>query len=136
MEEYQRFFDMFDRGKQGYIMATQLGQIMHAMEQEFDEKTLRKLIRKFDADNSGKIEFDEFCALVYTVANTVDKETLQKELREAFRLVFVKTGSIYRFFFQTLRQRRQRIHLANDSQSPAQRNCQRFDGRPIGVGCR
>lgn len=77
---------MFDRGKQGYIMATQIGQIMHAMEQDFDEKQLRKLIRKFDADGSGKLEFDEFCALVYTVANTVDKETLQKELREAFRL--------------------------------------------------
>lgn len=84
--EYQRFFDMFDRGKQGYIMATQIGQIMHAMEQDFDEKTLRKLVRKFDADGSGKLEFDEFCALVYTVANTVDKDTLQRELREAFRL--------------------------------------------------
>jgi Ca2+-binding EF-hand superfamily protein len=30
------------------------------MEQDFDEKTLRKLIRKFDADGSGKLEFDEF----------------------------------------------------------------------------
>ncbi|KAK6015153.1 EF hand [Ostertagia ostertagi] len=49
-------------------------------------QTLRKLIRKFDADGSGKLEFDEFCALVYTVANTVDKDTLQKELRDAFRL--------------------------------------------------
>lgn len=47
-------------GKQGYIMATQIGQIMHAMEQDFDEKSLRKLIRKFDADGSGKLEFDEF----------------------------------------------------------------------------
>ena len=86
ISEYQKFFDMFDRGKQGYIMATQIGQIMHAMEQDFDEKQLRKLIRKFDADGSGKLEFDEFCALVYTVANTVDKDTLQRELREAFRL--------------------------------------------------
>ena len=34
---------MFDRGKQGYIMATQIGQIMHAMEQDFDEK-----VRKFE----------------------------------------------------------------------------------------
>jgi Ca2+-binding EF-hand superfamily protein len=53
---------------------------------DFDEKTLRKLVRKFDADGSGKLEFDEFCALIYTVANTVDKETLRKELKEAFRL--------------------------------------------------
>ncbi|EFP11477.1 hypothetical protein GCK72_000297 [Caenorhabditis remanei] len=94
IEEYQKFFDAFDRGKQGYIMATQIGQIMHGMEQDFDEKTLRKLIRKFDADGSGKLEFDEFCALVYTVANTVDKETLEKELREAFRL-FDKEGNGY-----------------------------------------
>jgi len=94
IEAYQKFFDMFDRGKQGNIMVSQIGQIMHAMEQEFDEKQLRKLVRKFDADGSGKLEFDEFCALVYTVSNTVDKETLQKELREAFRL-FDKEGNGY-----------------------------------------
>jgi len=92
MEEYKRFFNMFDRQKQGMIMATQVGSIMHAMQQDFDEKTLRKLIQKFDSDNSGKLEFNEFCALVYTVANTVDKETLEKELREAFRL-FDKEGN-------------------------------------------
>lgn len=38
LSEYQKFFDAFDRGKQGYIMATQIGQIMHSMEQDFDEK--------------------------------------------------------------------------------------------------
>jgi len=92
MDEYKRFFNMFDRQKQGMIMATQVGSIMHAMQQDFDEKTLRKLIQKFDQDNSGKLEFNEFCALVYTVANTVDKETLEKELREAFRL-FDKEGN-------------------------------------------
>lgn len=53
-----------------------------------------RLIRKFDADGSGKIEFDEFCALVYTVANTVDKDTLRKELKEAFRL-FDKEASAF-----------------------------------------
>ena len=77
---------MFDRGKQGYIMVTQIGQIMNGMEQDFDEKTLRKLVRKFDADGSGKLEFDEFCALIYTVANSVDNDTLRKDLKEAFRL--------------------------------------------------
>ena len=44
IEEYQRFFDMFDRSKNGYIMATQIGTIMNAMEQDFDEKTLRKCV--------------------------------------------------------------------------------------------
>ena len=32
--------------------------------------------------------------MVYTVANTVDKETLEKELRDAFRL-FDKEGNGY-----------------------------------------
>ncbi|KAF7632576.1 Legumain, partial [Meloidogyne graminicola] len=94
IEEYEKFFDRFDKHNHGYIMATQIGQIMKAMEQEFDERTLRRLIRKFDADGSGKIEFDEFCALVYTVANSIDKETLRRELREAFRL-FDKEGNGY-----------------------------------------
>jgi calmodulin len=75
-------------------MATQIGQVMQAMEQDFDEKTLRKLVQKYGAAGSGKLEFDKFCALVYTVANTVDKETLEKELREAFRL-FDKEGNGY-----------------------------------------
>ena len=65
---------------------SQVGQVMDAMQQDFDEKMLRKTVRKFDADGSGKLEFEEFVAMVYTVANTVDKETLEKELREAFRL--------------------------------------------------
>ncbi len=35
---------------------------------------------------SGKLEFEEFAAMVYTVVNTVDKETMERELREAFKL--------------------------------------------------
>jgi len=92
MEEYKRFFLMYDTGNKGFINATQIGKIMAAMQQEFDEKQLRKLLTKFDADGSGKLEFEEFCALVYTVANTVDKETLKKDLRDAFRL-FDKEGN-------------------------------------------
>ncbi|KAI3420162.1 hypothetical protein GPALN_003484 [Globodera pallida] len=94
IEEFQRFFDMFDKSRNGYIMATQLASILDVMEQDYDEKTLRKLIRKFDADGSGKLEFDEFCALVYTVGNSVDKETLRNELKDAFRL-FDKEGNGY-----------------------------------------
>jgi len=94
MDEYKRFFDMYDRGKQGFINATQIGKIMGDMQQEVDEKQLRNYLAKFDADGSGKLEFEEFCALVYTVANTVDKETLKKDLRDAFRL-FDKEGNGY-----------------------------------------
>ena len=86
------FFEMFEKAKTGHILITQIGKIMKTMGQHFDEKALRKLVRKFDADGSGKLEFDEFCALIYTVANTVDKETLRKELKEAFRLFDKEVG--------------------------------------------
>jgi Ca2+-binding EF-hand superfamily protein len=86
MEEYQKFFDMFDIDKKGYVMVIQVGSVMDAMQQEYDEKTLRKTVRKFDADGSGKLEFEEFAAMVYTIANSVDKETMERELRDAFRL--------------------------------------------------
>jgi len=86
MEDYKKFFDQFDKDKKGYVMVIQVGLVMNAMQQDYEEKSMRKIIRKFDADGSGKLEFNEFCALVYTLANTVDKETLEKELREAFRL--------------------------------------------------
>jgi Ca2+-binding EF-hand superfamily protein len=86
MKEYKKFFELFDKDKKGYVMAIQVGQVMDAMQQEYDDKTMRKTIRKFDADGSGKLEFEEFAAMVYTVANTVDKETMEKELRDAFRL--------------------------------------------------
>jgi calmodulin len=86
MDDYRKFFDQFDKDKKGYVMVIQVGLVMNAMQLDYEEKSMRKIIRKFDADGSGKLEFNEFCALVYTLANTVDKETLEKELREAFRL--------------------------------------------------
>jgi len=86
MDHYRKFFDQFDKDKKGYVMVIQVGLVMNAMQLDYEEKSMRKIIRKFDADGSGKLEFNEFCALVYTLANTVDKETLEKELREAFRL--------------------------------------------------
>ena len=86
LEEYQKFFEMFDTDNKGYVMVIQVGQVMDAMQQEYDEKALRKTVRKFDADGSGKLEFEEFAAMVYTIANSVDKATMERELREAFRL--------------------------------------------------
>ena len=46
MEEYQKFFNLFDKDKKGYIMAIQVGQVMDAMEQEYDDKMMRKTIKK------------------------------------------------------------------------------------------
>lgn len=43
---------MFDKEKQGYIHASQVGQILRTMGQAFEERDLKKLIKQFDSDGS------------------------------------------------------------------------------------
>lgn len=50
MEDYKKFFNQFDKEKKGYVMVIQVGLVMDAMQQDYEEKTMRKIIRKFDAD--------------------------------------------------------------------------------------
>ncbi|KHJ76145.1 EF hand [Oesophagostomum dentatum] len=78
---------MFDKENKGYIRATQVGQILRTMGQAFEERDLKQLIKEFDTDGSGEIEFEEFAAMVANfVVNSEDNEGLEEELREAFRL--------------------------------------------------
>ncbi|KAI6234078.1 EF hand [Aphelenchoides fujianensis] len=81
------YFNMFDKEQKGYIRANQVGQILRTMGQAFEERDLKQLIKEFDSDGSGEIEFEEFAAMVanFVVAGE-DNEGLEDELREAFRL--------------------------------------------------
>uniref|UniRef100_A0A915P958 EF-hand domain-containing protein n=1 Tax=Meloidogyne floridensis TaxID=298350 RepID=A0A915P958_9BILA len=81
--------------RKGFIRATQVGQILRTMGQAFEERDLKQLIREFDSDGSGEIEFEEFAAMVANfVVSGEDNEGLQQELREAFRL-YDKEGNGY-----------------------------------------
>ncbi|VDN54162.1 unnamed protein product [Dracunculus medinensis] len=77
---------MFDKENKGYIKATQVGQILRTMGQAFEERDLKQLIREFDSDGSGEIEFEEFAAMVASFVVEDDNTGLEEELREAFRL--------------------------------------------------
>ncbi|KAI6184535.1 EF hand [Aphelenchoides bicaudatus] len=87
-------FPKFSEQK-GYIRANQVGQILRTMGQAFEERDLKQLIKEFDSDGSGEIEFEEFAAMVanFVVAGE-DNEGLEEELREAFRL-YDKEGNGY-----------------------------------------
>ncbi|CAI2333793.1 unnamed protein product [Caenorhabditis sp. 36 PRJEB53466] len=77
IEQFRKYFNMFDKEGKGYIRATQ------------------QLIKEFDADGSGEIEFEEFAAMVANfVVNNENDEGLEEELREAFRL-YDKEGNGY-----------------------------------------
>ncbi|KAK6015864.1 EF hand [Ostertagia ostertagi] len=84
--KFRKYFNMFDKENKGYIKATQVGQILRTMGQAFEERDLKQLIKEFDTDGSGEIEFEEFAAMVANfVVNSEDNEGLEEELREAFR---------------------------------------------------
>lgn len=87
LAEYRKYFDMFDKAKKGFIMASQAGQACKAIGLEFDDKNLKELLREFDTDGSGQIEFEEFVLMVNKlVEDSENSAALEGELREAFRL--------------------------------------------------
>uniref|UniRef100_A0A0N4ZC33 G_PROTEIN_RECEP_F1_2 domain-containing protein n=1 Tax=Parastrongyloides trichosuri TaxID=131310 RepID=A0A0N4ZC33_PARTI len=95
IEQFKKYFNMFDKENKGYIRATQVGQILRTMGQAFEERDLKQLIKQFDADGSGEIEFEEFAAMVANfVVSGEDNSGLEEELREAFRL-YDKEGNGY-----------------------------------------
>jgi len=89
----QKAFDSFAQGK-GYITPEMVGTILRVMGQAFNEQTLKDLITEVDEDGSGQIEFTEFVILASKFIVEEDEETLQKELKEAFRL-YDKEGNGY-----------------------------------------
>ena len=95
IEQFRKYFNMFDKEQKGYIRATQVGQILRTMGQAFEERDLKQLIKEFDSDGSGEIEFEEFAAMVANfVVSSENNEGLEEELREAFRL-YDKEGNGY-----------------------------------------
>jgi len=95
IESFRKYFTMFDKEKKGYIHTSQIGQILRTMGQAFQDRDLKQLIKEFDADGSGEIEFEEFAGLVARfVLQEDDSGALEEELREAFRL-YDKEGNGY-----------------------------------------
>jgi len=94
IEQFRKYFNMFDKEKKGFIHTSQVGQILRTMGQAFEERDLKQLIKEFDSDGSGEIEFSEFAALIARFVMEEDTSALEEELREAFRL-YDKQGNGY-----------------------------------------
>merc|ERR1711915_500984 len=80
-------FNLFDVKKQDFLSGDDLGDIMRAMGFRPTDEELKDLLEEVDEDGSGEIEFGEFCQLCATfLVEDPDMETMQKELRDSFRL--------------------------------------------------
>jgi hypothetical protein len=62
--EFKKAFDQFDADGGGSITTDELGKVMRSLGQNPTDDELQDMMNEVDADRSGTIEFDEFCALM------------------------------------------------------------------------
>jgi hypothetical protein len=67
LKEFRSHFDSFDQNGDGTIDANELIQILKDLGENHDPKTVRDLIKEVDTDNSGKVEFNEFLAVIASI---------------------------------------------------------------------
>ncbi|CAH2241193.1 troponin C, isoallergen Bla g 6.0101-like [Pararge aegeria] len=83
----KKAFDTFDREKKGVIGTDMIGTILEMLGQEIDDTTLSEIIKEYDQNDTGTLEFKEFCSLASRfMTEELDAEAMLAELREAFRL--------------------------------------------------
>nr|GLL26598.1 probable calcium-binding protein CML45 [Ipomoea trifida] len=65
VDEVKAAFDVFDENKDGFIEEKELQRVMCALglKEGFELENCRNMMRMFDQDGDGRIDFSEFCAL-------------------------------------------------------------------------
>ena len=90
--EFEKAFLPFDKDGNGILTKAELGIVMRSLGQNPPEAELQDLMKKFDADGNGAIDFLEFLTM------------MAQKMREAFRqgcqvgdfiAKFSKTGEIW-----------------------------------------
>jgi len=67
LKEFRVHFDSFDQNGDGTIDADELLKILKDLGEKADAATVRALIKEVDTDNSGKVEFNEFLAVIASI---------------------------------------------------------------------
>jgi plastin-1 len=67
LKEFQMHFDSFDANGDGTIDADELIKILKDLGEKHDVPTVRSLIKEVDTNNSGKVEFNEFLAVIASI---------------------------------------------------------------------
>ncbi|XP_028514856.1 caltractin [Exaiptasia diaphana] len=86
-------FDTFDTDRSGSIDASELRKAMRALGFKISRSSIQSMIRDLDADESGKIEFNEF--LDFVVSRQGDGRDVHDEILQGFKMFDTdKTGHI------------------------------------------
>ena len=62
LASYKEAFSVFDKDGSGTVSTSELGEMMSALGQNLSAEELDAMVEEVDADGSGEIDFDEFCA--------------------------------------------------------------------------
>ncbi|KAJ8308951.1 hypothetical protein KUTeg_013825 [Tegillarca granosa] len=89
--EFRVAFDLFDKDGDGFITTTEIASVMSSLGQNPTEAELDEMISSVDADDSGTIDFPEFCLMMVKRMKVHGTEI---EIKDAFR-VFDRDGNGY-----------------------------------------
>jgi len=67
LKEFHMHFDTFDVNGDGTIDSDELIKILKDLGENHDAASVRALIKEVDTDNSGKVEFNEFLAVIASI---------------------------------------------------------------------
>jgi hypothetical protein len=62
LASYKEAFSVFDKDGSGTVSTSELGEMMSALGQNLSAEELDAIVVEVDANRSGEIDFDEFCA--------------------------------------------------------------------------
>ncbi len=82
IQEIKDAFSLFDKDGDGSITTKEIGTVMKSLGQEPDESELEEMVKEFDADGNGEIDFDEFLEVM--ASRVLNQSNAEEVIQEVF----------------------------------------------------
>ncbi|KAJ6249752.1 alpha-actinin [Anaeramoeba flamelloides] len=84
LEEFKQMFELFDKKKKGGLFPYEFSAVLNSLGDDLSEEDLKKVFEKYDSDNSGTIEFNEF--VEFMTSRVEDSDTVEQSL-ESWKII-------------------------------------------------